>query len=149
MKFQSTKVFDKYSTAIRQWRSITHCSLLHGYSFKFKVWFEPLHQMTLDECNWVVDFSCFKRNGLSEWLDYMFDHTLLIEKEDPMKGYFEMMQVEKIADVRFLDKMGCENLAKLVFDKFNDTFSKQEGGRVKVVKVECWENDKNSAIYSE
>jgi hypothetical protein len=49
----------------------------------------------------------------------------------------------------FLDRIGAESAAKLVFDKFNDTFSKTEGGRVKVVKVECFENNKNSSCYYE
>ena len=40
-KFQSTKIFDNYSVAIRQWRAQhSHCQLLHGYALKFKVWFE-------------------------------------------------------------------------------------------------------------
>jgi hypothetical protein len=49
----------------------------------------------------------------------------------------------------FLDRIGAESAAKLVFDKFNDVFSKTEGGRVRVVKVECFENNKNSSIYYE
>ena len=41
-KFQSTKIFDNYSIAIRQWRAQhSHCQLLHGYALEFKVWFEP------------------------------------------------------------------------------------------------------------
>src|SRR5690349_882566 len=116
MKIQSTKIFEGYSTAIRQWKAQhSHCQLLHGYSFYFHVTFEA---ESLDEMNWVVDFGCFKRNGLKEWMNEMFDHTLLVEKDDPMKGYFEMMQAEKIAKVHFLDKMGCENLAKMVLEKF-------------------------------
>ena len=46
-------------------------------------------------------------------------------------------------------KFGAESAAKLVFEKFNDVFSRTEGGRVKVVKVECFENDNNSSIYEE
>ena len=42
-KFQSTKIFDNYSIAIRQWRAQhSHCQLLHGYALEFKVWFEPV-----------------------------------------------------------------------------------------------------------
>ena len=40
-KYQSTKIFDNYSVALRQWKaSHSHCELLHGYALKFKVWFE-------------------------------------------------------------------------------------------------------------
>lgn len=149
-KYQSTKTFDGFSIAIRQWKAQhSHCQLLHGYGIYFKVWFTPLDEMTLDEMNWVVDFGCFKRNGLNDWLKEMFDHTTLIEKDDPMRGYFEMMQAEKIAKVHFLDKMGMESLAKMVFDRFTDVFSKTDGGRIKIIKVEAFEHPKNSAIYCE
>jgi 6-pyruvoyltetrahydropterin/6-carboxytetrahydropterin synthase len=149
-KFQSTKTFDNFSVAIRQWKAQhSHCQLLHGYALEFKVWFEPISPMELDEMNWVVDFGIFSRNGLKDWLNHMFDHTLLIEKDDPYLDIFESMGPMKLANVRIMDKMGAESLAKLVFEKFNETFSKTEGGRVKVVKVECFENKKNSAIYSE
>ena len=40
-------------------------------------------------------------------------------------------------------------MAKLVYDKFNDVLSKTDASRCKVVKVECNENKKNSAIYYE
>jgi 6-pyruvoyltetrahydropterin/6-carboxytetrahydropterin synthase len=149
-KFQSTKRFDNFSVAIRQWKAQhSHCQLLHGYALEFKVWFEPLDSMTLDEMNWVVDFGIFSRNGLKDWLNDMFDHTLLIEKDDPFLDLFVQMETMQLAKTKVMDKMGAENLAKLVFEKFNDVFSKTEGGRVKVIKVECFENNKNSAIYAE
>lgn len=146
--YQSTKIFDGYSIALRQWKAQhSHCKLLHGYAIKFHITFEAKDGQ-LDEMNWIQDYGSFKRNGLKEWLAEMFDHTTLIEKDDPMKAYFEMMQAEGIAKVRFMDKMGAESLAKLVYDHFNDRLSKIEGGRVRVSRVECFENDKNSAIYT-
>lgn len=154
-KFQSTKLFDNYSIAIRQWRAQhSHCQLLHGYGIYFKVIFEPTDpndpQGGLDDMNWVVDFGGFKDapngNGLKSWMNYMFDHTLLIEKDDPYLDLFKSMNPE-VCHLRILDKMGCENLAKLVFDKFNDTLSKTDAGRCKVVSVECFEHGKNSALY--
>ena len=48
-----------------------------------------------------------------------------------------------------MDKMGAEACAKLVFDHFNERLALTGGGRVKVVKVECWEADRNSSIYTE
>jgi hypothetical protein len=48
-----------------------------------------------------------------------------------------------------LDKIGAEATAKLVFDYFNERLAVTGGGRVKVVKVECFENKKNSSIYME
>jgi 6-pyruvoyltetrahydropterin/6-carboxytetrahydropterin synthase len=143
--YKSTKLFTGYSVALRQWKAThSHCKLIHGYAIKFKIWFES---DSLDEMNWVVDFGGFKHNGLKDWMCLMFDHTLLIEKDDPQRHYFEMMAVEGLAKVHFLKKMGAESLAELVFNKFNETLSKQDAGRSRVVKVECFENENNSAIY--
>ena len=153
--FQSTKWFDNYSVALRQHKAQhSHCKLLHGYALKFKVIFEPVNKEInsgLDDMNWVVDFGGFKDaprgNGLKSWMDEMFDHTLLIEKDDPYLDFFKSAAMEGLCKLQVLDKMGAENLAKLVFDKFNDVLSKTDAGRCKVVSVECFENEKNSAIY--
>ncbi len=82
-------------------------------------------------------------------MNYMWDHTMLIQEDDPYKDIFEQMGQMGLAKVHFLEKMGAESCAKLVYDKFNDVMSKTGGGRVKVVKVECWEADRNSSIYQE
>ena len=40
-KFQSSKVFDGFSTVFRQWKAkTTHCRFVHGYGISFKVYFE-------------------------------------------------------------------------------------------------------------
>lgn len=151
--YQSTKIFDNYSVALRQHKAQhSHCKLLHGYALKFKVWFYGKDiDNQLDDMNWIVDFGGFKSqpvgNGLKDWMNHMFDHTVLIEKDDPYRDLFETMQMEGICKVHFLDKMGAESLAKLVYDKFNDVLRKTDGGRCRVLRVECFENDKNSAIY--
>jgi 6-pyruvoyltetrahydropterin/6-carboxytetrahydropterin synthase len=143
--YRSTKLFSNYSVALRQHKAQhSHCKLLHGYALEFKVWFEA---DTLDDMNWVVDFGGFGHMGLKDWMNDMFDHTLLIEKDDPYLDFFQSAQMEGICKLKIMDKMGCESLAKLVFDKFNYTLSKQDAGRCRVVKVECFENNKNSAIY--
>ena len=153
MGYQSTKLFDNFSVALRQHKAQhSHCKLLHGYALEFKVIFESIDG-NLDDMNWIVDFGCFKPapigNGLKDWLNDMFDHTLLIEKDDPYLDFFQSAAMEGICKLKVMDKMGAESLAKLVFDKFNDVLSKTDAGRCKVVSVECFENKTNSAIYYE
>jgi 6-pyruvoyltetrahydropterin/6-carboxytetrahydropterin synthase len=146
-KYISTKTFDNFSVALRQWKAEhSHCQLLHGYAFKIKVWFLCDE---LDDMNWVVDFGGFKHNGLREWLDNLLDHTLLIERDDPYLDIFMGLQTMGLCKLKVMDKMGCESLAKYIFDKFNDTLSKQDAARCRVIKVEVFENEKNSAIYEE
>ena len=156
-RYISTKLFDNYSVAIRQWKAQhSHCQLLHGYALKFKVWFasnEPLEENQLDDMNWIVDYGGFKDkpvgNGLKSWMDHMWDHTLLIQKDDPYADVFEQLGQMGLAKVHLLDKMGAESNAKLVYDYFNEVLAKTDAGRCKVIKVECFENDKNSSIYEE
>lgn len=149
--FKSTKIFDNFSVALRQHKAgHSHCQLLHGYALKFKVWFSSIEEeegLQLDEMSWIVDFGIFSRNGLKDWLNSQFDHTTLIEKDDPQLESFEWMQELGLLKLVVLDSMGAESVAKMVFEKFNTVFANTEGGRVKVTKVECFENDKNSGIY--
>jgi len=159
--YQSTKLFDNYSVALRQHKAAhSHCKLLHGYALKFKVWFESkekLEDKQLDEMNWIMDYGGFKStdaiptpgNGLKDWMNYMWDHTTLIEKDDPQLETFKYMEELGLCSLRVMDAMGAESCAKLVFDKFNDRMARTGGGRVKVTKVECWEADKNSSVYKQ
>lgn len=147
--YSSTKTFDNYSVALRQWKAQhSHCQLLHGYALSFKVWFTS---ETLDDMNWVVDFGGFKSapqgNGLKDWMNEMFDHTLLIEHDDPYRDIFEQMAQMGLAKIHIMERMGCESLAELVFNKFNDRLSKTDAGRCRVIKVEVHENNRNSAIF--
>ena len=157
MRYISTKLFDNYSIAIRQWKaSHSHCELLHGYALKFKVWFashEEDVEQQLDDMNWIVDYGGFKDapkgNGLKSWMNDMWDHTTLIEKDDPYLDFFESAAMEGLCKLTVMDKLGAESCAKVVYNHFNDVLSKTDGGRCKVVKVECFENDKNSSIYKD
>ncbi len=154
-KYQSTKLFDNYSVAIRQWKAQhSHCALLHGYALEFKVWFESVEpdiDKQLDEMNWIQDYGGFKSkptgNGLKDWMNDMWDHTCLIEADDPHMESFEFLEEMGVLKLVKMTPIGAESAAKLVYDKFNDVLSKQGGGRVKVVKVECWEAKRNSSIF--
>jgi len=160
-KYQSTKIFDNYSVALRQWRAQhSHCQLLHGYALKFKVWFEANDTSEndgLDEMNWIVDYGGFKNtdaeptpgNGLKKWMNSMWDHTTLIEKDDPQLETFKYMEELGLCKLVVMDKMGAESCARMVYEHFNERLALTDGGRCKVVKVECWENNSNSSIYKE
>ena len=150
-KFQSTKVFDGFSTVFRQWKATTtHCQFLHGYGVSFKLWFEG----DLDERNWVWDFGGMKRakgniDGKSpkDWFDYMFDHTLIIAEDDPFKDSFIRMGQAGAAQVRVIDAVGAEKFAEFIYKKVNPFIQAETEGRVKIIRVEFREHDKNSAIY--
>lgn len=156
-RYVSCKKFGNFSSGLRQWKAKhSHCQHLHGYSFEIKVWFasnESDIDRQLDDMNWIVDYGGFKTppngNGLKDWLNHMFDHTTLLEKDDPVLDIFQQLEQMNVCKLIVMDKMGAESIAKLVFDKFNDVLSKTDAGRCKVIKVECFENPTNSSIYEE
>ena len=150
-KFQSTKVFDGFSTVFRQWKAdTTHCKYLHGYGISFKLWFEG----QLDQRNWVWDFGGMKRaegtiDGMKpkEWFDYMFDHTFIVAEDDPFKESFLKMNEAKVAQVRVIPATGAERFAQFIYEKVNPFIMDETNGRVKLARVEFREHSKNSAIY--
>ena len=150
-KFQSTKLFDGFSCVFRQWKAEgTHCRFLHGYGVSFRVWFEG----ELDERNWVWDFGGMKRakgkidgRNPKEWMDYMFDHTTIIAEDDPFIHAFTQMDTAGVAQIRVLPAVGAEQFAKYVFEKLNTFVQEETENRVKVVRVEFMEHNKNTAIY--
>ena len=152
-KYQSSKVFDGFSTVFRQWKAeTTHCRFVHGYGISFKVYFEG----GLDERNWVWDFGGMKRaktqiDGKSpkEWMDYMFDHTLIVAEDDPFIKAFQQMEEAGVAQVRIIPATGAEKFAEYIYNKLNKFVDTETEGRVRVTKVKFMEHGKNAACYVE
>ena len=152
-KYQSSKVFDGFSTVFRQWKAEnTHCRFVHGYGISFKVYFEG----ELDERNWVWDFGGMKRAKTlidgkqpKAWMDYMFDHTMIIAEDDPEVEAFKQMDVAGVAQVRIIPATGAEKFAEYVYTKLNSFVKTETKDRVRVTKVKFMEHGKNAAYYVE
>ena len=152
-KFQSSKVFDGFSVVFRQWRAEqTHCRFVHGYGISFKVYFEG----ELDNRNWVWDFGGMKRATTlidgkqpKAWMDYMFDHTLIVAEDDPEVEAFKQMDEAKVAQVRVIPATGAEKFSEFIFKKLNEFVKTETDNRVRVIKVKFMEHGKNAAYYSE
>jgi len=152
-KFQSSKVFDGFSTVFRQWKAKdTHCRFVHGYGISFKVYFEG----ELDERNWVWDFGGMKRAKTlidgkqpKAWMDYMFDHTMILAKDDPWIEAFKQMEESGVAQIRIIEATGAEKFAEYIYNKLNDFVHEETEGRVRVTKVKFMEHGKNAACYGE
>ena len=151
-KFQSTKLFSGFTCCFRQWKAVeTHCKYLHGYAVSFKVIFEG----ELDHKNWVWDFGGMKRaknliDGMQPkaWMDYMFDHTVIIAEDDPqLAGYFKKLDRNGTIQLRVIEAVGAEKFAEYIFNKVNEFVIKETEGRVEVIKVKFMEHGKNAAYY--
>lgn len=168
-KFYSTKTYGTdrgLSCCFRQWRAThSHCSTLHGYSIGVKVIFEC---EKLDERNWVMDFGGLKE--FKNWLDHMFDHTLLIAEDDPHINTFRELanmvdmgapDLESlvphrrgaVCDLRIVPGVGCEKFAEMAYQELSRILhiKKFDGAllnhTVRVKSVEVFEHAGNSAIY--
>ena len=150
-KFQSSKVFDGFSTVFRQWKAKeTHCRFVHGYGISFKVYFEG----QLDDRNWVWDFGGMKRaktliDGFQPkaWMDYMFDHTMIIAEDDPELEAFKQMDKAGVAQVRVIPATGAEKFAEYIYSNINKFVKSETNNRVRVIKVKFMEHGKNAAYY--
>ena len=172
--YVSTKTYGNdrgLSCCFRQWRSThSHCSLLHGYSIGIRLMFES---DTLDDRNWVMDFGGLK--AFKDWAEHMFDHTLVIAKDDPHLDLFLKMaelglqDQGGVCDIRLVEAVGCEKFAELAYHVMEDilkTFQANEtwhfmndqeivdyaprypvGQGVRLRSVEVFEHAGNSAIY--
>lgn len=129
------------SCVYRQWRAESHCNRLHGYSLAFTFTFAAA---VLDKNGWVIDFGGMK--PLKEWLCHKFDHTLLAAEDDPARDTFIELGIDQIADLRWLDSVGCEAFAELTAQAAMSLLNFDEG-RVWLKSVRCAEHSGNSATW--
>jgi len=141
--FVSTKSYDTrsgFSIAYRQWRADSHCRYLHGYALGFEFEFES---ETVDVRNWVVDFGSLKT--LKDFLEQYFDHTLLVAQDDPELEFFKEIDRRGIAQVREVEKTGCEGLSDFLFEYVNEIWLPENGySNVFCRKVRVIETEANS-----
>ena len=144
MSFTSTKILELGSCAFRQPNAESHCRYLHGYRLTAKFWFGANQ---LDGNNWVVDFGSLGR--LKKLLKDQFDHTTAIDKSDPYIDSFKGLNGAGVLDLRVMDGVGIEKFAEYCFKVSNEFISEQSEKRCWVDKVEVFEHENNSAIYTE
>ena len=145
MRYVSTKIIPMGSTAFRQWKADSHCKLIHGYRLQCKLWFTAEE---LDDKNWIYDFGGCKE--IKNLLEKQYDHTTVVAADDPELDTFKLMSEKGMIDLRIADKgVGIERTAEWVYETTNKFVTEQTDNRVRVIKVEVWEHEGNSAIYEE
>ncbi len=145
MRYISTKIIPMGSTAFRQWRADSHCKLIHGYRLQCKLWFTAEE---LDDKNWIYDFGGCKE--IKNILEKQYDHTTVVAADDPELDTFKLMSEKGMIDLRIAEKgVGIERTAEWVYENANKFVTEQTNNRVRIIKVEVWEHEGNSAIYEE
>jgi 6-pyruvoyltetrahydropterin/6-carboxytetrahydropterin synthase len=92
-----------------------------------------------------MDFSGLK--AVKAWLDDMFDHTCLINADDPELDTFRELDARGIIQLRVLPNVSMEATAKYVADHVGKMLAEDTDGRVFIHALECRENEKNSGWY--
>lgn len=138
-----TKRYDDFPFAHRQPNHDGHCALIHGHNWGIEFEFAATQ---LDECGFVIDFG--KLKWLKDWLNALFDHTLVLNVTDPWLGFLEdrlMRAAKPMAKIVKVPDCSCEGLAAWLLDKVNAVVHEHTDGRVFVRRVTVIEDSKNSA----
>lgn len=146
MKYISTKEYSHIAPiAYRQWRSDSHCHLIHGYALSFKFEFEC---DTLDVRNWCFDYGGLR--PLKDFLEDKFDHCMLLAQDDPHYDVIKNLGTLGLAKITEVEKTGCEGLADFLYWYVNNEFlpncGQAEAERVWCCRVEVRETPSNMAL---
>ena len=142
LKFTCSKSYDDFPCSHRQWRHKGHCRFVHGYSRSFTFWFAAKE---LDGNSFVVDFSSLK--PLEKKLKQQFDHTFLINKDDPLMDYWGNLHNLKALDLRIMENVGMEATSELIWKWANEYLRDKDKGRTCCWRTESKENKFNKACY--
>ena len=141
--FSCSKVFEGFPCCHRQWAHPGHCRFVHGYSRSFTLQFAALE---LDPCGFVVDFSSLR--PLDSKLRDQFDHTFLVNADDPLLDEWHRLHNLGAIDLRVMKNVGMESTAQLVWEWANALMLERDGGRTCCWSVEARENSMNAAVYN-
>lgn len=159
-KLSISKVYSDFPFAHRQHAHDGHCARIHGHNWSFILTFTAER---LDGNGFVVDFG--KLGWVKSWLGERFDHTLLLNEEDPAldrltKALGMTTEANYVKDVNFpfatiivVPNCGCEGLARWIYEGLNDRLDRYHADLtsrgVKVARVTVTEDSRNSATYEQ
>lgn len=150
-KVTCTKMFPEFPFAHRQHNHDGHCAFIHGHNWDFGLTFAA---DKLDENEFVVDFG--KLKWIRSWLTERFDHTLLLNEDDPHLAYLEDHLTPCLsnqtgacfAKIIRVPNCGAEGLGRWVLEQLNQAFAADPAYRARNVHVQSvtvYEDSKNSA----
>lgn len=119
------------------------CINLHGHSYELEV---VISSKNLDNQDMVMDFHHLK-NALNPLVD-QFDHSFIIDKNDPMFDAFKRLGDEfglKLTIVDFCPT--AEALAKYIYEYLRKKFEEAGLLEVSIYKVIIWETRTSKAEY--
>lgn len=103
----------------------------------------------MDENGFVVDVGDL--GPIKDFLVNHFDHTLLLNQDDPMLSFLKNNLGYALAMIRVVPNNSMEGLAEFVYDAASrlleacDPEGDERGLAIR--SVTCWEDSKNRATY--
>jgi len=94
----------------------------------------------------VVDFSSLRE--LEQQLARQFDHTFLVNADDPLLPQWRDLHEQGALDLRVMANVGMEASAELVWSWANALLHSRDGGHSCCWRAEARENEKNAACYT-
>ena len=140
--FSCSKSYEDFPCSHRQWRHKGHCRFIHGYSRSFTFWFKAKE---LDINGFVIDFSSLK--VLEKKLKDQFDHTFLVNKDDPLLEHWRKLNDLDALDLRIMENVGMEFSSHLIWEWANEYLWNIDKGRSCCWKTESKENNSNRATF--
>lgn len=127
-------------------RDSVKCSWIHGYSRYVEITFEG----ELDNKTWVYDFGDCR--DIKKHIEDAWDHKVLINSDDPQLEFILEMEKRGILSTTVMDvskghSASIEGSAKWVYDIAQPIVREKTNHRVRIVSVQVWEHEFNSAIY--
>ena len=141
-QFSCSKSYEDFPCSHRQWRHDGHCRFVHGYSRSFTFWFVA---KKLDKNGFVVDFSELK--PLEKRLKEHFDHTFLVNSDDPFLNYWRELHELEALNLRIMGNVGMEFSSEMIWQWANEYLKDKDKGRTCCWKAESKENKSNAASY--
>lgn len=141
-----SKIYTDLPFAHRQHKHKGHCSKIHGHNWAFKFTFGAEE---LDANGFVIDFGDLK--WLRAWLEERFDHTLVLNIDDPdLEELRESLtkRTKAFADLIIVPNCGAEGLARWIFEEVEVLLRARTDERVFIISVEVLEDSRNSATFT-
>ena len=141
LNYTCSKIFTDFPFAHRQHLHDGHCAIIHGHNWSFEFQFACRE---LDENGFVVDFG--KLKWMKQWLEKHFDHTLVLNEDDPHLKFLHQSFL-KVATIVLVPNCGAEGLAHYTWNYLNIALMRETKRRVWISTVTVHEDSKNKATY--
>jgi len=104
--------------------AIDKTSLFHGHVLRFSIGLFCASQSDL------VNFIERSSDWMVEYLEEVFDHTLILSSEDPMVNLCVGLENEGVVDIRVMKEVGLSDFAEMIKSDFAGVLERQTDGRV-------------------